>query len=156
MIKDSGNRTEFNTGAVRDIQEGKGRMDLVPFDIVARLLDDDCLLYLEKFQKDGDYIWLIDAVMKFVQYGAFNGSLETAVLEYSIHLEEGAEKYSERNWEKGIPLKNYINSAARHYVKYLRGDDDERHDRAFVWNCLCGAWTALHHPELNEYLLNNK
>lgn len=24
MIKDSGNRTEFDSGAVRDIQEGKG------------------------------------------------------------------------------------------------------------------------------------
>lgn len=31
MIKDSGNRREFDTGAVRDIQEGKGRMDLLPW-----------------------------------------------------------------------------------------------------------------------------
>lgn len=30
-IKDSGNRREFSTGAVRDIQEGKGRMDLLPW-----------------------------------------------------------------------------------------------------------------------------
>lgn len=28
-ILDSGNRTNYNTGAVRDIQEGKGRMDLL-------------------------------------------------------------------------------------------------------------------------------
>ena len=31
MIKDSGNRTEFESGFVRDIQEGKGRMDLLPW-----------------------------------------------------------------------------------------------------------------------------
>lgn len=31
MIKDSGNRREFASGAVRDIQEGKGRMDLLPW-----------------------------------------------------------------------------------------------------------------------------
>lgn len=31
MIKDSGNRREFETGAVRDIQEGKGRCDLMPW-----------------------------------------------------------------------------------------------------------------------------
>lgn len=31
MIKDSGNRTEFSTGAQRDIQHGKGRMDLLPW-----------------------------------------------------------------------------------------------------------------------------
>lgn len=30
-IKDSGNRRTFTTGAVRDIQEGKGRMDLLPW-----------------------------------------------------------------------------------------------------------------------------
>jgi len=30
VLKDSGTRTEFSTGAVRDAQEGKGRMDLLP------------------------------------------------------------------------------------------------------------------------------
>ena len=30
-IKDSGNRTVFDTGAVRDMHEGKGRMDLLPW-----------------------------------------------------------------------------------------------------------------------------
>ena len=31
MIKDSGNRTEFVTGAVRDMKKGVGRMDLLPW-----------------------------------------------------------------------------------------------------------------------------
>ena len=30
-IKDSGERTQFETGAVRDMHEGKGRMDLLPW-----------------------------------------------------------------------------------------------------------------------------
>jgi len=30
-LKDSGERSEFSTGAQRDVQEGKGRMDLLPF-----------------------------------------------------------------------------------------------------------------------------
>lgn len=34
MIKDSGNRTEFSSGAVRDIQSGKGRMDLLPWEAI--------------------------------------------------------------------------------------------------------------------------
>ena len=33
-IKDSGNRREFSSGAVRDIQEGKGRMDLLPWSAI--------------------------------------------------------------------------------------------------------------------------
>lgn len=34
MILDSGERTEFKTGAVRDLGEGKGRMDLIPWSAV--------------------------------------------------------------------------------------------------------------------------
>lgn len=30
-IKDSGDRTKFDTGAVRDMHSGKGRMDLLPW-----------------------------------------------------------------------------------------------------------------------------
>lgn len=30
-IKDSGSRTEFPSGAVRDMSAGKGRMDLLPW-----------------------------------------------------------------------------------------------------------------------------
>ena len=37
MIKDSGNRTTFSTGAVRDIHEGKGRFDLLPMCVLLRL-----------------------------------------------------------------------------------------------------------------------
>ena len=34
MIKDSGERTEFETGAVRDMHSGKGRMDLLPWNAI--------------------------------------------------------------------------------------------------------------------------
>ena len=33
-IKDSGNRREFESGAVRDMSEGKGRMDLLPWSAI--------------------------------------------------------------------------------------------------------------------------
>ena len=36
IIKDSGNRTQFNTGAVRDMHQGKGRMDLLPWSFYPR------------------------------------------------------------------------------------------------------------------------
>lgn len=36
-IKDSGDRTEFETGAVRDMHEGKGRCDLLPACVLLRL-----------------------------------------------------------------------------------------------------------------------
>lgn len=37
MIKDSGERTAFSSGAVRDIQNGKGRFDLLPMCVLMRL-----------------------------------------------------------------------------------------------------------------------
>lgn len=36
-IKDSGDRTAFETGAVRDMHTGKGRMDLLPFHAILEL-----------------------------------------------------------------------------------------------------------------------
>jgi len=47
-IKDSGTRTEFATGAVRDAQEGKGRMDLLPVRAiidVARIFENGAKKY---------------------------------------------------------------------------------------------------------------
>ena len=38
-IKDTGNRREFETGAVRDISTGKGRCDLMPLKVVGEVLD---------------------------------------------------------------------------------------------------------------------
>ena len=40
VIKDSGERRSFETGAVRDIQEGKGRCDLMPLEVMVDILAD--------------------------------------------------------------------------------------------------------------------
>ena len=153
MIKDSGSRQEFATGAVRDIQEGKGRCDLLPLDVVATALaygegDDSVLNDIHLFQMTGDVQHLYYALN--TMSSAF-GCRPSMALEVSIHFEEGAKKYGEYNWQKGIPVSRYINSAVRHYLKWLRGDEDERHDRAFCWNVMCAIWTCKHKPELNEY-----
>lgn len=42
-LQDSGNRREFDSGAVRDINEGKGRCDLLPLGVVADMIDDEIL-----------------------------------------------------------------------------------------------------------------
>lgn len=160
MIKDSGNRTEFETGAVRDIQEGKGRCDLLPIDAMPLIFetlhgDQDSRVFMfntiSHFVRTGEIEGLIAALDVFVSDHKAFDSLADMLLEVSIHFEEGAKKYGERNWEKGIPTQRYIDSAVRHYLKWLRGDDDERHDRAFCWNIICCIWTCIHHPDLNDY-----
>lgn len=146
-IKDSGERREFESGAVRDIQEGKGRCDLLPLDMVGEYLSEDTLRLISKFQHTGEVVHLYGAI----NASEINGNPYDIVLELSKHFEEGAKKYGENNWQKGIPTHCYIDSAVRHYLKYLRGDDDEPHDRAFVWNIVCCIWTCIHKPELNDY-----
>ena len=61
-------------------------------------------------------------------------------LEVSKHYEQGALKYGEYNWQKGIPYNSYIDSAVRHLLKYIDGQKDEPHQRAFTWNILCLLW----------------
>ena len=144
---------------MRDIQEGKGRCDLLPLDVVAASLGtlkdpDPVLLNMNYFIDLGDENYLYDVLESFKNL--LNVDLETIFLEVSKHFEEGALKYGEYNWQKGIPTHCYVDSAVRHYLKYLRGDDDERHDRAFVWNILCCIWTCVHLPELNDYGKENE
>lgn len=104
-IKDSGERTEFSTGAVRDMHGGKGRFDLVPWE---------------------------------------------AIWELAKHCEAGAEKYGERNCEKGIPIHSLIDSAIRHLAKYLMGWNDEPHLRAALWNVAFAIYMEQKHPEMQD------
>lgn len=151
-IKDSGERREFETGAVRDIQEGKGRCDLLPLDVVGELLENDLILLLIKSYKETGNVKLLREVLYEFTKDAFDGDVYTMILEVAKHFEEGAKKYGEYNWQKGIPVHCYIDSAVRHYLKWLRGDTDEHHDRAFVWNILCCIWTIKYKPELNDFI----
>lgn len=50
------------------------------------------------------------------------------------HLENGAEKYGDRNWELGQPLSRFLDSALRHIYKYMEGYRDEDHLAAAAWN----------------------
>ena len=69
--------------------------------------------------------------------GRFDLLPARAERELAIHFQQGARKYADRNWEKGIPLGVYIDSLKRHTGKVLMGEHDERHDRAMAWNVMC-------------------
>lgn len=66
-----------------------------------------------------------------------------AILDVAKHFEEGAVHYGPRNWEKGIPLSELLNSAERHLQQLKMGLTDESHDRAFVWNAIVYLATKL-------------
>lgn len=149
QILDSGNRTEFSTGAVRDMQDDKGRCDLLPLDVVAasfpvpERIGHSCLVYLEDYKRTKNELYLYYAVASYIGE-AYNHDQTEAFLDVSIHYRDGAVKYGENNWQKGLPEWSYISSAVRHYMKYRRGDSDENHRRAALWNLLCLIWTVKH------------
>lgn len=146
QLVDSGERRQFSSGAARDIADGKGRCDLLPLDVIADILGDKIFKYINDYVRTGNEGLLRQAILYFSNARFENFS--TAMLEVSKHYEDGAKKYSERNWEKGIPVHCYIDSGVRHYLKFLRGDKDEPHDRAFLWNMLGVVWTHTNKPEL--------
>lgn len=163
-IKDSGNRREFSSGAVRDMQEGKGRCDLMPLEVVAEYFRIG--QYAPDPKRSEDYYMILSNIANFKNsnytatgflYIAMDIFIArcydytpTAFLEVAKHFEEGAKKYSEDNWKKGIPPKCYIDSAVRHFLKWVRGDDDEPHDRAFLWNLMCCIWEVDYHKTTVE------
>lgn len=98
VIKDSGQRRAFGTGAVRDMSSGKGRFDLIPMKVIRAL---------------------------------------------AIHYEKGCLKYGDRNWEKGIPVHSFLDSAMRHLIQVIDGRDDENHLIAAIWNMVCAYDTIL-------------
>lgn len=97
-VKSSGKEDNYDTGAKRDCQLGKGRFDLLPVDAMFRL---------------------------------------------AKHFENGAQRYEDRNWEKGIPLSRYLDSGLRHFFKVLAGHTDEDHEAAAAWNILCYMQTKI-------------
>ena len=152
-ILDSGNRTQFESGAVRDMREGKGRFDLVPLEVASEVLNNNPILRdISNFLNSDDEQnteWLYAALLNFAE-AAYGGQRETMLLEVAKHFEEGAKKYGPDNWRKSIPVWCYIDSATRHYLKWLRGDTDEYHCRSFVWNLMCCIWEVDYSPRAKE------
>ena len=103
MLNDTGQRTEYDTGAMRENAPGKGRFDLIPFQALMRL---------------------------------------------AKHYENGRHKYTERNWEQGMPIGRYYDAAFRHLIKYADGWNDEDHLAAVLWNV---AAIMHHEAELPKF-----
>ncbi len=141
-LKDSGSTREFSTGAHRDNATGKGRCDLLPLRQVANVMQDKVIDNIASFMETHDKKYLEQAIRESVNtLPQYKTGLPNMMIEVSHQYEDGANKYGENNWKNGMPLKCYIDSGTRHYLKTLRGDDDEPHYRGFVWNMLGALWT---------------
>lgn len=112
---------------------------------------------LEAMAEDTRRAWQTGAVRDVTtDKGRFDLLPARAMRELAKHFQQGARKYEDRNWEKGIPLSVFLDSGLRHAFKVLEGLNDERHDRAWAWNAMCFLETAerikagLLPPELDD------
>lgn len=60
-----------------------------------------------------------------------------AIHALAVHFQKGAQKYEDRNWEKGMPLGEFFDSGIRHAFQFLKGEEDENHLIAAIWNLVC-------------------
>jgi hypothetical protein len=60
------------------------------------------------------------------------------------HLEKGAAKYAERNWERGMPISRCIASLERHVNEYKMGLTNEDHLAAIG----CNIMFIIHYEEM--------
>jgi len=63
---------------------------------------------------------------------------------------EGAQRYGDWNWEKGMPANDMLNHALRHIYLFLSGDRSEDHLGHAGWNVLGAIHSLEVWPELNE------
>jgi hypothetical protein len=63
---------------------------------------------------------------------------------------EGARKYSDFNWERGMPTHDLLNHAIRHIYKFLAGDRSEDHLPHAAWNLLAAIHSEELWPDINR------
>lgn len=62
------------------------------------------------------------------------------------HFAKGSAKYGDNNWQKGIPVDSYFDSATRHMIKHRLGHDDEDHLISAIWNLVAWCWEERYSP----------
>lgn len=74
----------------------------------------------------------------------------SAILRVARHMENSLADHEERNWERGLPMHCFLDSAMRHIFKYMDGQTDEDHLAAAATNLLMALWTEAHLPEMQD------
>jgi len=163
-LSDSGKRQEFSSGAVRDLQEGKGRYDLLPAYAMQELISRDFYkkdfgdihytafpeqainLTLQIFREPeraeelalkaaGRMLYFMDVQKNITQGAGKSSDMPThGIFRVARVFEKGAIKYAPRNWEKGINLCRYLDSALRHMFQVVERKEDEDHPAQSAWN----------------------
>lgn len=68
---------------------------------------------------------------------------------------EGAAKYDDHNWRKGMPFSSTINHALAHINLYMAGDREEDHLAHAAWNLFALMHFEQTTPEQNDLKIDD-
>lgn len=176
MVEEKETMTHFESGAVRDIHGDKGRFDLLPHDVIGRMLygipaapnieraqeTEDVYEPIYYFRLNGNvsHLYYLAEIFFNMKAKELNLPLDKSrfvcIQKLAEHYQNCLSKYPARNWERGIPVSSFIDSALRHFTQWRMECKDFPHDIAFFWNVVGAIWTALHRADLNDFSMTNE
>lgn len=120
VVKDSGQREEYANGFVRDTEDGKE-------DFVRLFTDPKIHAAIVKEPR----------LLDFLATDGAHLVPPEMLIRWAVHMHKGAQKYGESNWRQArglVAIARFARSFCRHSVKWLRGDRDEDHAVAIMFN----------------------
>jgi DNA-binding transcriptional regulator YhcF (GntR family) len=117
--------------------------------------------FLTKLNHDGLFVDSVKVDLKSFETGAvrirpkgrgrYDLLSPVAIKRIAKRCEVGEVNYGDgRNWEKGMPTNEFIDSALRHIFQYLDGDNTEDHLAAAAWNLSALMHTEDKKPEMQN------
>jgi hypothetical protein len=161
-----GEYTTHGNGAIR-YSKNKGRFDLIPEDVLLRLIKTFNAMKMDEFDisisKITEECWAdnyISTIIRLTAYHYFPNDIKDIISvidekelsdiffsylhimlnDLAIHFQKGAETYGERNCQKGLPLWSFKDSGRRHLSQYVTGFEDEPHHVSVIWNMWMADW----------------
>ena len=164
MIKDSGERTKFGTGAVRDMHAGKGRMDLLPWAAiieVSKHCEEGALKYGEHNVDKGipTHSFLDSAarhIAKYMDGWKDEPHLRAAAwnLLWAIQMEIKHPELVDTPWRNGCEVGENFNNLKRHLEssKWILPEERTPENKSYV----LVSFENFDHPDIGRYEENDE
>lgn len=145
ITKDTGKRQEFATGARRDTEDGKLKLQYIPFKALIELA--------RKVGGKDDYLFIDRSKHQIHQAtGTLRPDLipQLMIDRLAALYSRGEVKYGANNWQKGIDMMRTFGSLLRHAYAWVLGDTSEDHLAAVIWNATALMWLEAEIAEHNR------
>lgn len=154
MLKDTGQRTNFEWGAMKDLWGDRVDYTMIPTEFVEEIYDEyrfmndtEISTIWTRFLSWQNGWWYIKLIKRIfdMETGVIlkNPTIPTDVLErLARHYMNWTKKYERDNWKKYWPEIKEIakQSTWRHFISWFDGEEDEDHAMAIVFWIITYEW----------------